>query len=69
MVADPTLLDLAKAKGFEGHDIDGHSLVPLLSGKAGAVDMQRPQWALSQVSSQAICRRLQCVHQFIPALE
>lgn len=42
------MLDLAKAAGFAGHDIDGHSLVPLLSGKVGAVDLQRPQWALSQ---------------------
>jgi choline-sulfatase len=44
----PTLLDFAKAKRFENHDIDGHSLVPLLDGSAGAVDAQRPQWALSQ---------------------
>jgi arylsulfatase A-like enzyme len=29
----PTLIELAKAKVPEGHDIDGHSLVPLLSGK------------------------------------
>jgi hypothetical protein len=31
----PTLLDLAKSKRFENHDIDGHSLVPLLDGTAG----------------------------------
>ena len=31
----PTLLDLAKANRFDGHDIDGHSLVPLLDGSAG----------------------------------
>ena len=44
----PTLLDLAKARVPEGHDIDGHSLAPLLSGKAGKIDTNRPQWALSQ---------------------
>eukprot|EP01044_Picomonas_judraskeda_P033876 COSAG03_NODE_13783_length_488_cov_2.172237_2_plen_62_part_01 len=31
----PTLLELAKVKRFDGHDIDGHSLVPLLDGSAG----------------------------------
>ena len=44
----PTLIDLAKARVPKGHDIDGHSLVPLLSGKAGKIDTNRPQWALSQ---------------------
>ena len=42
------MLELARAKVPDGHDIDGHSLVPLLSGKAGAHDAERPQWALSQ---------------------
>jgi arylsulfatase A-like enzyme len=44
----PTLIEIAKATIPAGHEIDGHSLVPLLSGKAGPVDTKRPQWALSQ---------------------
>lgn len=44
----PTILELAHASVPAGHDIDGHSLVPLLSGKAGAVDRQRPLYAISQ---------------------
>jgi arylsulfatase A-like enzyme len=44
----PTLLELARAEAPAGHDVDGHSLVPLLSGKAGAADSDRPPWALSQ---------------------
>jgi hypothetical protein len=44
----PTLLELAKAEIPNGHGIDGHSLMPLLSGAAGSHDVARPQWALSQ---------------------
>jgi arylsulfatase A-like enzyme len=40
----PTLLEYGKASVPAGHDIDGHSLVPLLSGKAGSHDTQRPQY-------------------------
>jgi len=44
----PTLLEYGKASVPAGHDIDGHSLVPLLSGKASAHDKDRPQYAVSQ---------------------
>eukprot|EP01049_Picozoa_sp_SAG25_P004566 SAG25_NODE_289_length_10342_cov_5.071952_11_plen_247_part_00 len=44
----PTLLDYAQARVPSGHTIDGHSLVPLLSGSRGAVDTARPDYALSQ---------------------